>query len=252
MMNKLVALFNSLRIVLFGVVLVLVFFTLSYLGVLKWGSIKVEQEKYITVIGSYSKQNKNQIATFTAGVNVVNSDKAKAVSEANTKSQKILDAVKAFGIDTKDIKTSSVNINQDQESYYDNGVQKYRGGDWRVGMTVDITLRDITKAGDLTTLIAGLETAYLYGPNFTVDNSKVDDSALLNEALINANKKALSLATSGGKKLGELIRIIEGDNTAFDINPKIYSSGMGGGGGTPIEPGSTTVTKTVTATYRLD
>lgn len=231
---------------LLGIVL---FFVLSYMGILKWGTIKIERESYITVTGSSQSQKKNEIATFNAGVTVISKDKSAAVSEANGKSQKMIDEIKKFGVADNDVKTANMNIYQEQEAYYDGGIQRYRPGMWRATLSVEIILRDITRASELADLLARLDTTDLYGPNFSLDTRNNNETNLLTDAIDNAREKAQAMALSSGRSLGEIKNVVEGT----DYNMPFYSAkaeGMGGGGAS-LEPGSTTVSKTVTVTFGL-
>jgi len=57
------------------------------------------------------------------------------------------------------------------------------------------------------------------------------------------------MAVSSGASLGEVMSVVEGYNAP--IYPVYALGGRGGGGGAAVEPGSSTVAKTVTVTFRL-
>ena len=234
----------------FTILVLATFVTLSTLGFIKIGTVKIEVDQTITVTGSSEKQKKNERATYSAGVTVTNAEKAKSVSEANEKSSRITQALKQFGIPQEDMKTSNINVMQDQESYYDNGILKYRPGNWRVNINIEIVLKDIKRIDDLTNLLTSLESADLYGPNLSLDSSNEDESVLLAAALENAREKADALAQSSGRRLGKLVSVAEGISPS--IFPISYSAKAGGMGGAEIEPGTTTLSKMVTATFRLE
>ncbi|OGC51725.1 hypothetical protein A2W32_02750 [candidate division WWE3 bacterium RBG_16_37_10] len=236
----------------FTVLVLATFITLSTLGFIKIGTVKIEADQTITVTGSSEKQKKNERATYSAGITVTNAEKAKAVSEANEKSSRITQAVKQFGIPQEDMKTSNINVMQDQESYYDNGILKYRPGNWRVNINIEIVLKDIKRIDDLTNLLTSLESTDLYGPNLSLDSSNEDESVLLAAALENAREKADALAQSSGRRLGKLVSVVEGfSQSIYPISYYAKAGGMGGGGA-EIEPGTTTLSKMVTATFRLE
>ena len=228
-------------------VLPTVLIVLFSFGLIRWGSVKLEQNRYITVTGTSSEDISNQLATYSVNVESTNANKDIAVKQANDKAQNVVTTVKKFGIQDKDIKTTSVNIFQVQEPYIKNGLQNYRPGDWRETITTEITLRDISKVNGFTDLLSGLDLTNMYGPNFSIDNSSIDDTAFIKSALADARKKALFIALNSGGKLGEIISVIEGSNTSS--NPPVV--GGLGGGGAAVEPGSQKVTKTVTVTYSL-
>jgi uncharacterized protein len=212
------------------------------------GMIALGKGDFVTVTGTSKITQGNQIATFTAGVTSINSDKSSAVSDMTRKATEIITAVKSFGVSDADIKTTNINVYQDQ--IYDQNKQKTTLGDWRAGESVEIRLRDTTKTSDLATMLAAISTDSLYGPNFTVDNKNTDEGSLLVTALLNARTKADAIAKASGKRLGNMTNLYE-VTTANNGTNTIYAAGGLGGGTVPAEPGSTDITKTVTVTYRL-
>lgn len=204
----------------------------------------------ITVVGSAQTQKANEVATFTAGVSAVNDDKQKAVNEVNTKVTDLIQAVKKFGVAAGDIRTQNMNIYQNQETYYEGGAQKQRMGQWNVSNSVEMTLRDVAKASEFSDLLSQSGANNVYGPNFSLDNRPTNDAKLMQEAIADATAKAKAMAKNSGMALGKVITIQEGS----DQNPVIYSAkgmGLGGGGGAPTEPGSTSVSKSVVVTFEL-
>lgn len=210
----------------------------------------IKQPRTITVSGAAQEQKTNEIAQFSAGVNAVNDDKQQAVKEVNTKVSELIATIKKFGIQGKDIKTQNLNIYQNQEQYYEGGVQKQRFGQWNVSNTIEITLRNGGKANEFTDVLSKSGANNVYGPNFSLDTSKSSDTALFNSALQNAKTKAENIAKASGSKLGKVITINEGGLSGDQ--PILYNKGLGGGGGNAeTEIGSTTVSKTVTVTFEL-
>jgi len=206
--------------------------------------------KTITVIGSAQSQVSNQIATFSVSVDIQNKDKQKAVNEAAAKANEIVGALTSFGIPDKDILTQNMNIYQNQDPYYENGTTVYKPGDWHANYSISITLRDLTRSDALTALLVKFEKTTMYGPNLTIDQAQIDEASILVKAIVDAKTKAEKIAKASGKKLGAVISIVEGSNYNGTI---MYGDlkGLGGGGGLPVEAGSTTVSKTVTVTFRL-
>lgn len=222
-------------------------------GGLMFGSymMGVKKETQVVVVTGEAKQEKsNQIAMFSANISSVNSKKIDAVNELNKKSTSVVTAVKTFGIEDKDVKTNYFNVYQNTQ--WDPSTQTSKMTDWTASLTVDITLRDIAKAGELGMLLAQLETASVNGPNLQLDDQQKQDVDMLQSALESAKEKAEKLAMSSGRKLGKLISVYEGGISTQPILYKdVAASGMGGGAGFPINPGSSSVFKTVTATYEL-
>lgn len=247
--NSIVLLFVGVVLLVGGTLLGIYVFTWQSV---EWGSIKMGQERTITVRGSSYKQEDNKVAEFTAGVSVTKDDKDKAIEEVNTKAEEIIEAVKDFGIDSKDIKTQNLSVSQSQDRYWDDESQRYkqRPGQWRVSNSVRITLREVDKASELTALLADTGATNVYGPNLRVDIGEQSGDDLLGEAVQDAREKAEKLASQMGVKVVEVIRVMEG-GVEGGIRPMMLDGLGAGGGGVPIEPGSSRVSKTVTVVFRI-
>lgn len=215
-----------------------------------WGRFEFKPTRTVTVVGEAKSQEKSQIAIFSAGVNAYNDDKTAAVNEVNKKVEAIIEAVKEFGVTTEDIKTQSLNIYQNQDQYYEDGRQKYRPGQWNVSNTVEIKLRNVDRAASLAGMLTKGGATNVYGPNFTFDDTSEQSTALLDAAFKNAQEKAAKVAGSTGRKLGSVVSVTEAG--AMQQSVPIYRMEGGGGGGGAVEPGTGTVSKTVTVTYELE
>lgn len=246
-----------MRTIIFAFFGVIVLGALTFLTVyvfpweqIEWGTMTTSPERLITVTGSASKNERNQIARFSAGVSSVDDNKDKAIADVNKKVEDIIEAVKDFGIDDKDIQTQNMSIYQGEEMYYEEGRQKQRMGQWRVSNTIEVTLREVDKASRLTEILSSKGATNVYGPNFMVDDNKTADNELLVEAIEDARLKAEEVARGSGVSLGEVVAVVEGSggNSIYYAREMM---GMGGGGGAPLEPGSSQLTKTVTVSFRI-
>ncbi len=211
-----------------------------------WGKVKLSQGDFVTVVGEAKTKQKNQKASFSAGVNAISDNKEIAISEVNKKISAIIESVKTFGVKPEDIKTQNLNVYQNEETYYEDGRQKARPGQWRVSNTVEITLLNVDSAQDLSTLLTRSGATNVYGPNFILDETGDTENSLVDDALKNAREKATKMAKSANKKLGPIMNMTEG----YSSTP-MYKMEGGGGGGGGVEPGSGTVTKTITVTFEL-
>lgn len=212
-------------------------------------SLNSTSDKTITVTGTATDQFSNQIATYYLTLEYNNPDKAEAVDELNQKSQEVISQIKEFGIPESDIKTQSLNVYQREEPYVDDGVTKYREDDWYASYSVEVTLRDLDKSQELTGLLTSVESSNLWGPNLSVDQDLADYDELLTLAIEDARQKAERMASSVGRSVGKVLEINEGSETGVSIGLMEAKSGLGGGA--PIEPGSSKISRTVTVTFEL-
>ena len=191
------------------------------------------------------------IAYIYIGIHTEKLTAAEAVAENNTQTQALIEAIRDFGIDAKDIRTTNFSIwpmdRFDPATGQPSGEKTYA-----VDNTVYVTVRDLETLGDL------LDTAVQAGAN-TVNSVQFDvankDEALKQarvDAVKNAETQAKELADATGLSLGEVqsISFVDNQFPVFD--------GKGGGGGfaseaaaVPIQPGQLTFTVTVNVTYAL-
>lgn len=225
------------------VILVLILVLVIPWSRVNWGRITWQTPEIVTVTGEGKSQEKNQKASFSAGVMVQNMDKNKAISEVNTKMESLVKALKDFGIKESDIKTQNL-------SYYQEPKGGQNPGMWQVNNSVEIILREIDKANALTDLISSSGANNVYGPNFSMDDTNQVEKSLYDMAIKDAKDKAESIANASGRKLGKILSVNDGGTTT---NYPMYAiktdSGMGGGAAT--EPGSTTVYKNLTVIFEL-
>jgi uncharacterized protein YggE len=186
------------------------------------------------------------------GVHTEKLTAAEAVAENNTQTEKVIQALKDFGIDEKDIRTTNFSI-WPMDKYDPATGQPTGEKTYVVDNTVYVTLREIDRLGDL------LDTIVSAGAN-TVNSIQFDvadkDAALKDaraEAVKDAAAKAQELAAAAGLQLGELQTVSFVDSPVYPI-----FDGRGGGGAAeaaaaavPIQPGQLTFDVVVNVTYAI-
>jgi len=210
---------------------------------MNWGKVTFQNPEVVSVSGEAKSQQKNEIASFSAGVMATNMDKNKAIEEVNTKINDLIKTVKEFGIGAEDIKTQNL-------SYYQEQKGGLNPGQWQVNNTIEITLREAAKASELTDLLAKTGANNVYGPNFRIDDTNQVEKALYEVAMNDAREKAESLAKASGRKLGKVLSVSDGGTVS---NYPMYASKLdsAGFGGAATEPGSSTVYKTINVVFEL-
>jgi len=206
------------------------------------------QPRTLNVSGNGTVYLTPDIAYLYIGVHTEEPAIATAVSNNNTQTTALVDALKNAGVATVDIQTSNFNIYKS----YDKLTGQQTGTPYAVDNTVYVTVRDLTTLGDL------LNTAVEAGANninsitFDVADKTAAMAQARQKAMANASSLASELAQTAGVKLGEIQDVSYSDNS-----PISYSYGMGGGGGAaapasvPIQPGLTQITVTVSVTYTI-
>lgn len=217
---------------------------------INWGKLEVTPTQTIVVIGEARSLQKNQVARFSAGVDAVNDSRETAAKEVNGKIEALIKAVKNFGIADQDVKTSNLSFYQNEETYWDKGVQKTRKGQWRVNNSIEITLREVDKAAKLADILSASGANNVWGPNFSMDDTGEMENGLFEGAMKNAREKAEIVARSAGRKLGKVYGVTEGSSGSM-YTPYKSMEGVGGGGAS-MEPGSGYVTKSLTVVFEVE
>jgi uncharacterized protein YggE len=205
----------------------------------------------INVSGAGTANLVPDIAYIYVGVHTENPSASDSVTENNEQTEKMIKALRDFGIDAKDISTTNFSI-WPQERYDPLSGAPTGQKTYVVDNTVYVTVRDLDKLGDL------LDTVIAAGAN-TVNSIQFDvadkDKALKDaraEAVKDAAAQAKELAAAAGVELGEIQSI-----GFYDSQPYPVFDGKGGGGGAvseaavPIQPGQLTFTVSVSVTYDI-
>ena len=205
----------------------------------------------LSVAGSGEAYLAPDVAYIYIGVHTEAPTAADAVEENNSQTQALIEAIRDFGIDAKDIRTMNFSIwPMDQ---FDPATGRPTGEKtYAVDNTVYVTIRELERLGDF------LDAAVQAGANTvnSVQFDVADKDAVLQEARVaaieDAEAQANELAQAAGLSLGEVqsINFVSNQFPIFD--------GKGGGGGAaaeaaavPIQPGQLTFTVTVNVTYEL-
>ena len=234
--------------ILFAIIMVLAL-VLSACG----GSITANPaaQRTLNVSGTGTISQSPDIAYIYLGVHSENPSASEAVSANNIQTQKVIDALKKLGIDSKDIRTTNFSIWPSQN--YDPTGQPL-DTKYMVDNTVYVTIRDLTKLGDLLDQVITAGANTVNSIQFDVADKTEALKQARDEAVKNAKTQAQELADVSGVTLGEVQNISFNDN----IPSPIFESGKGGGGGglaadasVPIQPGQMTLTATVSLTYTI-
>lgn len=216
----------------------------------------------ITVNGKGEKVSIPDVATFSFSV----TENAKTVKEAQDKAtEKInsaIQAVKGKGVSEKDIKTTSYNINPHYEYIAGicSGLSCKPGrsvlSGYDVSQSIEVKVRDISKAGDIFDTIGSLEVQNVNGLTFSIDDIDSVKAEARELAIADAQEKAKTLAKDLGVKLVRITSFYDSsdDNIYY---ARDYAMGMGGAmtsakvPSPEIPAGEQKVTSKVSITYEI-
>ena len=221
----------------------------------------------ITVSGEGKSSATPDIATISFTVQEQASTVQAAQDAATKRANAAIDAMKAEGVAEKDIKTSGYSVSPQYASQQPvcgagvycprisvpvNSTASNAIVGYQVTESVDVTVRDTSKAGDVVQKLGSLGVQNVSGPNFTVD----DDSGVMDEARANAIKnahdKAKELAKELGVSLGDVVSYSD-NGIAYPMYSKAMDSvAVAGSAATPNLPtGTDDRTVTVQVTYEI-
>lgn len=184
-------------------------------------------------------------ATITIGISAVNvstvADAQNRITEINNK---IIESMKEIGIPAADIKTSNYSI---YPTYANEPQQKVTG--YSGNVSVIIKSKDTSKVADVVARATAAGANEVHGINFSIDDPDDLREQARDEAIKNAKEQAQRLAKQLGIRLGQVTNIVEAEQggiVPYYQKAVALDSAMGGGEQAQIEPGSQTITTTVT------
>jgi uncharacterized protein len=188
------------------------------------------------------------IAYISLGVHSQSENVSDSLKENNAKAQSIAEALKAQGIDPKDIQTSSFNITPQQQF----GPQGESTGQvlYMVDNIVNVTVRDLTKLGSLLDVVVTSGANSVNNIQFDVQNKEEAAVQARKIAIDNAKKQAVDIAKEAGIELGQIASV----NVSSGPVPVPMFEGKGGAAvnaSVPISAGQMVITVDANITYDI-
>ena len=207
-------------------------------------------QRLLNVNGSGSVYLQPDVAYINIGVHTELATAADAVAENSDQTQKVIDALKSFGVKDIDIRTAYFSIYPSVQ--YDPQTNERLGTYYVVDNSVYVTVREIEKLGDLldATLSAGANS--VNSIQFDAEDKSEAIKEARDAAVKDAEQQAQELAAAAGISLGSLQRI----DFFSTVPPEVFGGyGKGGGGAeaaaVPIQTGQLTIAATVSVSYEV-
>lgn len=208
--------------------------------------INTSRSTELSVTGEGKVDVSPDTAYVDVGITVNNaSTVADTQNTINETNNKIIAAMRKLGVKKEDVKTSNYSIYPNY-SLKVGETQKIEGYNGNVTITikvknislVSLVVEESTKAG----------ANQIQGVRFTIDDPDKYREEARNKAIQNAKEQAKKLAQSLGIRLGRVVNVIESSpSQQVPLTLRsVEAVGGVGGGGPEIQPGTQTVTSTVT------
>ncbi len=208
----------------------------------------------ITVTGEGTINVAPDVAELSFGITTGPRPTAKdATDRIATDMNKVIAAVKALGIDDKDIRTESFYLNPSYD--WADGRQRLRG--YEAMQSLRVKVRDLDKVGDVLTAATDNGANQAGGVSFTVDDLEAKQTEARTQAIDDAKKKAEALADQLDERLGDVQSFQENGGgwyppimmekrEAYAVGDDVANASV------PLPSGEQEITVTVTITYELD
>ncbi len=191
------------------------------------------------------------IVTVGAGVST-DAPTAVAAMQQNAKAMDaVIAKIRALGVAGNDVQTAGISLNANYD--YDQQARKQVFRGYRSSNTVNVTLRDVAKAGSVLDALVAAGATDINGPNFGIDDDKPAKDQARKAAMETAKAQAMNYAQMAGYSNIRLLAI----NEAVSFGQPIMVTAMkrmeadAVAAPTPIEPGLVGTSVTVTVKYEL-
>lgn len=211
--------------------------------------LQEESSNSVTVSGKAGLEVKPDVAKVSVGVSTRGTTPAAAREENAKAINATLEAVKALGVEEKDIQTSGMDL---WNNYDDNG----NPNGYRMSTSLTILVRDMGKAGEVVDAAIGAGSNQLNGLEYLVSNQDELYNQVLTDAVELARQKAEALAAAANRSLGVVKEINETSRAVATVREYAMANPDTAGAGenrakTAIQPGSTTINAEVTVVFTM-
>lgn len=206
-------------------------------------SVDTRSTLIVTGIGTASVAP--DVARVEVGVESRASTAQAAADATNKKQAAIIAALKAKGIEAKDLQTTNYNLFVEHSS---NPNDQNTVTGYRASTTVRVTVRQIDQVGAVLDAAVGAGANQVFGITFGLNDSEPLLGKARDNAILNAKAKADAMAKTAGIKLGKILNISEsfaGGPVPLALDARASSAG-------PIEAGETSVRAQVNMTFAIE
>ncbi len=205
----------------------------------------------ISVSGEGTVYAAPDIAYLEVGVQTVDADLAKAFSQTGDKIGAVLTALKALGIEDKDIQTSGVNVTP--QNQYDNNGNMTGVSSYTVSNSVEVTLRKIDQVEAVLTSSIEAGANSINSLTFGIEDTSALEQQARTQAVAQAKDRAEQLASALGVTVGKPLTVAELsiNNAPQPIYKATFAALPSTGGGQPVSQGQLGVTVDVQITFSI-
>lgn len=214
------------------------------------GGIAAPSPSTVTVTGQGTATAAPDLAIVGAGVEVTAKTSKQALAAQSAASNALLDAVRAHGVQERDIRTESLSLSPVYEDH--GGVSQLTG--YQAAQSFALKVRDIAATGAVLQAITDAtgDAGRIHSVAFDIADPAPLHARARVAAYEDAHAKAFQYARLGGHRLGRLVSLTDDGSGESRPVPIATAAFDQAGTNVPVAPGETRDTITVTAVYELD
>ena len=168
------------------------------------------KEPHITVDGAASLDMRPDRATMRLGVVSEKPTAAEAAADIAKSSAAVVETLKGLGVEAKDIKTYSLDIDpitvDDRDPQTKAFVKRTLAG-YKASTLLEVNIRDVAKAGALAGRVLEAGANFFQGLTFDVSDREEQSDRLRAKAVGDAMRRAALYASGAKMKLGRLLAL---------------------------------------------
>jgi len=205
-----------------------------------------QQPRTIRVGGEGRASAAPDVAVVTVGVEAIGKDLTRTRADADARMRQVLAAVKAAGVDPKDVQTARYDV-RIERPWKDGQPGPITG--YHVSNLARAKVRDLAKLGDVLDRVGAAGSNAIQGLTFEKEDSAREKARALADAVNEARVKAEALAKAAGVGLGDLQSITENVQGAQPLPMRVEMAQRSGGA--PVEPGEIEVRAVVELVFAM-
>jgi uncharacterized protein YggE len=222
------------------------------------GTTALDDTPHITITGTASTEVVPDIAEISLGVSTERPRAADAANETARIAHDIVEAAKAQGVESRDIRTQSVTLTQVFDTVTDsNG--RYTGRKPRgfsASNIIVLRVRALDKAGALAQSLIDKGATQFNGISFSVEHPERVMDTLLASAVRDAKRQAEIAVGAAGVKLGRVLLIerpeAKGGGPVFRSRAVPMAMAAPAAAPMPVEAGTQTLSNEMTVTWAVE
>jgi uncharacterized protein len=202
----------------------------------------------ITAVGSGTGSAAPDTAQVSLGVTSTAKDRLSAQNGATKIATAIIAAVKAAGIDAKDIQTGQISLNQ---QYSPTTGQPTAG--FTASQSITVKTKLVDKIGAAVAAATDAGATNVSGPDFSISDTNASKLDALDKAMADAKARATAIAKAAGRTLGRVVSVTEaGGGQVVPFATSSVASDKAGGAVPPVEPGQVESSTQLTVVFALE